>query len=245
MRSDGRSPDQVRSVTLEMGYSRWAEGSCLIRQGATHVLVTATLEDKVPPFVRGTGQGWIQAEYAMLPRATQERTHREAVRGRQQGRSIEIQRLIGRSLRAALFLDRLGERSIILDCDVLQADGGTRTAAITAGFMALWQALYGLHKRNPFDKMPLRGRLAAVSVGLKNGTPLLDLAYDEDVAIDVDFNLARLSTEDWVELQGTGEHRAFSRTQLDQVLEMGAKGLDHLDHIECQAFPEGAILIGS
>lgn len=245
MRPDGRTENQVRPVTLEMGYSRWAEGSCLIRQGATHVLVTATVEDKVPPFVRGTGQGWIQAEYAMLPRATQERTHRESVRGRQQGRSIEIQRLIGRSLRAALFLERLGERSITIDCDVLQADGGTRTAAITAGFMALWQAVYVMHKKTPFEKRPFRGRQAAVSVGLKNGSALLDLSYEEDVSIDVDFNLARLSTGDWVEIQGTGEHRAFSREQLDQVLELGAEGLNQLDAVQREAFREGSILIES
>lgn len=243
MRPDGRDRDQLRPVTLDMGVSRWAEGSCLIRQGDTHVLVTATVEDKVPPFVRGTGQGWIQAEYAMLPRATQERTHRESVRGRQQGRSIEIQRLIGRSLRAALYLERLGERSITIDCDVLQADGGTRTAAITAGFMALWQAVYVLHKKTPFEKPPFRGRLAAVSVGLKNGGALLDLAYEEDSDIDVDFNLARLSTGDWVEMQGTGEHRAFSREQLNAVLDLGAHGLDGLNTIQRQAFGQGVALI--
>lgn len=243
MRPDGRERDQVRPVTLELGYSRWAEGSCLIREGGTEVLVTASVEDRVPPFIRGTGQGWIQAEYAMLPRATQERTHRESVRGRQQGRSIEIQRLIGRSLRAALFLDRLGERSITIDCDVLQADGGTRTAAITGGFMALWQALYAIHKKSPFDKPPLRGRLAAISVGLKDGDGLLDLCYQEDVDIDVDFNLARLSTGDWVEIQGTGEHRAFSRAQLDDVLDLGAQGLDHLDSLQNAAFSHGVVLI--
>ncbi|PSR22291.1 MAG: ribonuclease PH [Sulfobacillus acidophilus] len=243
MRPDRRARDELRAVKLELGYSRWAEGSCLIHAGGTIVLVTATVEDKVPPFVRGSGQGWIQAEYAMLPRATQERTHRESVRGRQQGRSIEIQRLIGRSLRAALYLNRLGERSIILDCDVLQADGGTRTAAITAAFMALWQAVHAMHKKTPFEKPPFRGRLAAVSVGLKNGESFLDLSYQEDVEIDVDFNLARMSTGQWVELQGTGEHSAFSREQLDQILDLGAAGLDRLDVIQRDAFREGAGLI--
>jgi ribonuclease PH len=243
VRPDGRTRDQLRPVTLEMGFSRWAEGSCLIHQGSTHVLVTATVEDKVPPFVRGSGQGWIQAEYAMLPRATQERTHRESVRGRQQGRSVEIQRLIGRSLRAALYLERLGEKSITIDCDVLQADGGTRTAAITAGFMALWQAVYAIHKKTPFEKPPFRARLAAVSVGLKNGDALLDLAYEEDVSIDVDFNLARLSTGNWVEIQGTGEHRSFSQAQLETVLILANQGLTELDSTQRQAFGQGAALI--
>lgn len=215
----------------------------MIEQGHTRVLVTATVEDKVPPFVRGTGQGWIQAEYAMLPRATHDRTHREAVRGRQQGRSIEIQRLIGRSLRACLYLNRLGEKSVILDCDVLQADGGTRTAAITAGFMALWQAVYTIHQKTPFDKPPFRGRLAAVSVGLKDRQALLDLSYHEDVEIGVDFNLVRLSTGDWVELQGTGEHQAFSRQELDTVLELGGAGMDELDLIQQESFDKGAKLI--
>lgn len=243
MRLDGRQWDQIRPITMELGYSRWAEGSCLIQQGYTKVLVTATVEEKVPPFVRGTGRGWVQAEYAMLPRATQDRTHRESVRGRQQGRSIEIQRLIGRALRASLYLERLGERSVILDCDVLQADGGTRTAAITAGFMALWQAMHTLHSKTAFEKPVFRSRLAAVSVGLKSGDALLDLSYLEDVDIDVDFNLARLSDGDWVEVQGTGEHRGFSRQQLDQVLDLGETGLNEIDKLQRQAFPEGAVLI--
>lgn len=243
MRPDGRERNQLRPVRFELGYSRWAEGSCLIQQGQTRVLVTATVEEKVPPFVRGSGQGWIQAEYAMLPRATQERTHREAVRGRQQGRSIEIQRLIGRSLRAALYLPRIGEKSIIIDCDVLQADGGTRTAAITAGYMAMWQALYRMNQRARFEKPPLRGHLAAVSVGIKGGESLLDLCYEEDVSIDVDFNLVRLSSGDWVELQGTGEHRAFSRQQLDVLLDVASDGLDQLNQHQRDAFPEGADLV--
>ncbi len=243
MRPDGRKQDEIRPIHLEMGYNRWAEGSCLIEQGNTRVLVTATVEEKVPPFVRGSGQGWIQAEYAMLPRATHDRTHRESVRGKQQGRSIEIQRLIGRSLRASLYLHRLGERSIILDCDVLQADGGTRTAAITAGFMALWQAVDAIHQKTPFDKPPFRGRMAAVSVGLKAGQSLLDLSYHEDVDIDVDFNLVRLSTGDWVELQGTGEHQAFSRPKLDEILDLASLGLDEIDLIQQEGFPKGAKLI--
>jgi len=243
VRPDGREPAQLRAVELEMGFNRWAEGSCLIQAGQTRVLATATVEDKVPPFVRGTGQGWVQAEYAMLPRATHERTHRESVRGRQQGRSIEIQRLIGRSLRACLHLDRLGERSFIVDCDVLQADGGTRTAAITAGFMALWQAVHGMHRRQPFERPPFRGRLAAISVGLKDGQGLLDLSYQEDVAIDVDFNLVRLSTGHWVELQGTGEHAAFTREQLDSILGLGAQGLDELDALQRHTFLPGEALI--
>ncbi len=243
MRPDGRQPADLRPMRLNLGYSRWAEGSCLIEAGDTRVLVTATVEEKVPPFVRGTGQGWIQAEYAMLPRATQERTHRESVRGRQQGRSVEIQRIIGRSLRAALFLPRIGERSIIVDCDVLQADGGTRTAAITAGFMALWQALWTIHQKTPFEKPPLRARLAAISVGVKHGATLLDLSYAEDVDVDVDFNLVRLSTGDWVELQGTGEHSAFSRDQLNQILDVGTVGLDQIDAIQRATFPQGANLI--
>ncbi len=243
MRPDGRRDDELRPVRLELGYSRWAEGSCLIEAGHTRVLATATVEDKVPPFVRGTGQGWIQAEYAMLPRATHDRTHRESVRGRQQGRSIEIQRLIGRSLRAGLYLDRLGEKSVVIDCDVLQADGGTRTAAITAGFMALWQAVDVIHQKAHFEKPPFRGLVAAISVGLKEGRPLLDLSYQEDVAIDVDFNLVRLSTGHWVEIQGTGEHQAFADDELHRVLALGTGGLEALNRQQLEAFPKGVRLI--
>ncbi|MCY0865719.1 MAG: ribonuclease PH [Sulfobacillus sp.] len=245
VRADGRDALDIRPLRLELGFNAWAEGSCLITVGRTQVLVTATVEEKVPPFMRGTGQGWIQAEYAMLPRATQERTHREAVRGRQQGRSVEIQRLIGRALRGALDLSRLGERSVILDCDVLQADGGTRTAAITAGFMALWQALLSIHRKSPFHAPPLKGRLAAVSVGLQNGQPLVDLTYAEDSVIGADFNLVRLSTGDWVEIQGTAEHRLFSRTELDALLDAAEIGLSAIDMIQAETFPEGAVLIES
>jgi len=245
IRADGRDALDIRPLRLELGFNAWAEGSCLITAGRTQVLVTATVEEKVPPFMRGTGQGWIQAEYAMLPRATQERTHREAVRGRQQGRSVEIQRLIGRALRGALDLSRLGERSVILDCDVLQADGGTRTAAITAGFMALWQALLSIHRKSPFNAPPLKGRLAAVSVGLQNGQPLVDLTYAEDSVIGADFNLVRLSTGDWVEIQGTAEHRLFSRSELDALLDAAEIGLSAIDTIQAETFPEGAVLIES
>ncbi len=243
-RHDGRSNDAIRPVELQMGFNEWAEGSCLITAGHTRVLVTATVEDRVPPFVRGSGQGWISAEYGMLPRATNDRTFREAARGKQQGRTVEIQRLIGRSLRAAVNLKAMGEKSILLDCDVIQADGGTRTAAITAGFMALTQALLKIHRTTPFAAKPLKDWMAAISVGLLMGEVYLDLDYHEDVQIGVDMNVVMTAQHQLIEIQGTAEHGLFSRPQLELLLDFVEPGIDALVALERQALPEGAQLIG-
>lgn len=243
-RHDGRSNDAIRPVELQMGFNEWAEGSCLITAGHTRVLVTATVEDRVPPFVRGSGQGWISAEYGMLPRATNDRTFREAARGKQQGRTVEIQRLIGRSLRAAVNLKAMGEKSILLDCDVIQADGGTRTAAITAGFMALTQALLKIHRTTPFAGKPLKDWMAAISVGLLMDEVYLDLDYHEDVQIGVDMNVVMTGQHQLIEIQGTAEHGLFSRPQLELLLDFVEPGIDALVALERQALPEGAQLIG-
>lgn len=244
IRRDGRSNDAIRPVDFQLGFNAWAEGSCLISVGNTRVLVTATVEDKVPPFMRGSGQGWVSAEYGMLPRATHDRTLREAARGRQQGRTIEIQRLIGRSLRAVLNLKALGEKSILLDCDVLQADGGTRTAAITAGFLALTQALAKIHKTTAFTTKPLKDWMAAISVGLLGDEVYLDLNYHEDSQIGVDMNVVMTGKHQLIEIQGTAEHGVFTRAQLDLLLDFVEPAIDELVALEKMALPEGALLIG-
>ena len=244
-RADGRNPEDLRPLELVMGYNAWAEGFCLIQLGNTRVLVTATVEDKVPPFLRGQGQGWITAEYGMLPRATQERTVREAARGRQQGRTVEIQRLIGRSLRAAVNAKALGERSILIDCDVIQADGGTRTAAITAGFLALLQALTRLGQRVKFTAPPINDRLAAVSLGIQNGQVLLDLNYIEDSQIGVDVNVVMLGGHQLVEIQGTAEHGAFDRQEFNRLLDVAERGVDRIIAAGREAFAGGEDLIAA
>ncbi len=243
MRGDGRADNQLRAIQFTVGYNAWAEGSCLIDMGNTRVLVTATIEDRVPPFVRGTGQGWISAEYGMLPRATHDRTLREAARGKQQGRTVEIQRLIGRALRAAVNLKTLGERSILLDCDVLQADGGTRTASITAAYLALMQAVLKIHRITPFAVPPFKDWLSAVSVGLKEGHPLLDLNYEEDSHIDVDLNLVMTGRHQIVEIQGTGEHGWFNLDSLFDLIDVAQVGIDSIVAQQREAFPEGEILV--
>jgi len=223
LRADGRVPTQLRPVSFTLGVQKWAEGSCLIRVGDTQVLCAATIADRVPPHLRGKGTGWVTAEYSMLPRATAERTDRESVKGKLGGRTHEIQRLIGRSLRDAIDLTRLGERTITVDCDVLQADGGTRTASITGGYVALAAALitYGMDRH-------LVGRIAAVSVGLVDGAPLLDLDYSEDSRADVDFNVVGTDAGTFVEVQGTAEGKPFDRTAMDGLLDLAASGLDQL-----------------
>ena len=228
VRPSGRRPDELRPVTFTLGPLKWAEGSCRIRVGDTEVLCAATIEDRVPPHLRGKGTGWVTAEYAMLPRATAERTQREATAGRGGGRTHEIQRLVGRSLRGVVDLSRLGERTITVDCDVLQADGGTRTASITGGYVALAAALltYGMERL-------LVGKVAAVSVGTVNGVNLLDLDYAEDHVAQVDFNVVATDGGRYVELQGTAEGRAFSREELDGLLDLAHVGLDRL--FEAQA----------
>ena len=219
-RHDGRLPGQLRPVTLQLGVQKWAEGSCLIRVGDTHVVCAATMEDRTAPHLRGKGLGWVTAEYSMLPRATSERTPREAVKGRQGGRTQEIQRLIGRSLRGVVDLAKLGERSVAIDCDVLQADGGTRTASITGGYVALVLAL-----RSRGLEGALSGRVAAVSVGVVEGRPVLDLDYEEDSHAEVDFNVVGTDAGTYVEVQGTAEGKPFDRASMATLLALADDGL--------------------
>jgi ribonuclease PH len=227
-RPSGRAPDQLRPVLLERHYTRHAEGSVLVAFGDTRVLCTASVEERVPPFLRGKGEGWVTAEYGMLPRATKERTQREAARGGQGGRTMEIQRLIGRSLRACVDRAALGERTITLDCDVLQADGGTRTAAITGAYVALVDAVNGLRARGLIKREVVHGAIAAVSVGIWQGQPVLDLDYAEDSACDTDMNVVMNDGGGFIEVQGTAEGHAFRRDELDALLGLAAQGVDTL-----------------
>lgn len=232
LRASGREPDQLREVTLELGAAPFAEGSCLITMGATQVLCAATVEPGVPPFRENIG-GWVTAEYAMLPRATQRRTRRE--RSGARGRTQEIQRLIGRALRAAVDLEALGVRTVTIDCDVLGADGGTRTASITGACLALWQALEGLVKAGELSRSPLRQLVTAVSVGIVDGDPCLDLEYEEDVSAEVDLNVAALEDGRIVEVQGTAEGAPFGRGDLDNLLTLAESGIRRLVEIQREA----------
>jgi len=234
-RGDGRAPDALRAVRFTRHFTRYAEGSVLIECGATHVLCTASIEDGVPGFLRGKGQGWVTAEYGMLPRSTHTRSAREAARGKQTGRTQEIQRLIGRSLRAVIDLAALGERTVTLDCDVLQADGGTRTAAITGSYVALADACQTLVKRGALAAAPLHGQVAAVSVGIVDGTPVLDLDYREDSRAETDMNVVMQSGGGFVEVQGTAEGHAFRRHELDQLLDLAVGGTATLFALQAQA----------
>ena len=227
-RAFDRGPEQLRPLEIIPGAAPFAEGSALIKLGRTQVLCAATVEDRVPRWLSNKGRGWITAEYSMLPRATRERTVREATTGKQGGRTVEIQRLIGRSLRAVVDLEALGERQIILDCDVLQADGGTRCAAITGAFVALSLALRRLQAMNRLKRDPVRAAVAAVSVGIVRGVPLLDLDYDEDAVADVDFNVIMTDGNAFVELQGTAERNPFLPSTLDEILVLASTGLDKL-----------------
>jgi ribonuclease PH len=228
VRSEGRAADALRALTIQRSFTKHAEGSVLIAFGATQVLCTASVEDKVPPHKRGSGQGWVTAEYGMLPRATHTRGDREAARGKQSGRTQEIQRLIGRSLRAVFDLSALGERTITLDCDVIQADGGTRTAAITGAFVAAHDAVSWLIAQGKLKASPIRDHVAAISVGLVEGTPLLDLEYTEDSACDTDMNVVMTGAGHFVEVQGTAEGAAFTRAQMDALLGLAAGGIADL-----------------
>ncbi|MBX3702243.1 MAG: ribonuclease PH [Steroidobacteraceae bacterium] len=234
-RSGGRAADQLRPVRFTRGYTSHAEGSVLAEFGATRVVCTASIENGVPAFLRNSGRGWLTAEYGMLPRATHTRTAREAARGRQAGRTQEIQRLIGRSLRACIDLGAIGERTITIDCDVLQADGGTRTAAITGGFVALADAVDALLKRRVIASNPLHGQVAAVSVGIVKGTPLLDLDYAEDVEAETDMNVVMNSGGAFIEVQGTAEGHAFRREELDAMLNLAAAGIATLFELQLAA----------
>ena len=227
-RSNGRAADQLRPVRISRGFTVHAEGSVLIEFGATRVLCTASVEEKVPPHKRGSGEGWVTAEYGMLPRATHTRGDREAARGKQSGRTQEIQRLIGRSLRSVFDLKALGERTITLDCDVLQADGGTRTAAITGAFVAAQDAVSQLLAAGKIAASPVRDHVAAISVGIVQGTPLLDLEYTEDFACDTDMNVVMTGQGGFVEVQGTAEGAAFTRAEMDALLALATKGISEL-----------------
>jgi ribonuclease PH len=228
MRSDQRPAEQLRPITLTPHYLEHAEGSVLIEAGRTRVICTASVEDRVPPFLRNMGKGWVTAEYGMLPRATSTRTQREASAGKVGGRTQEIQRLIGRSLRAVADLRALGERTITLDCDVLQADGGTRTAAITGGYVALWQACETLRKRDVLKTIPLSDYVAAISVGIVDGEPLLDLAYEDDSRAEVDMNIVKTGDGRFIEVQGTAEAIPFGRESLNRLLDLADAGIRHL-----------------
>ena len=231
-RLENRAADQLRPVRITRGYTLHAEGSVLIEFGKTRVLCTASVEDKVPPHQRGTGQGWVTAEYGMLPRATHSRNDREAAKGKQSGRTQEIQRLIGRSLRAVFDLQALGERTITLDCDVLQADGGTRTAAITGAFVAAHDAVGQLMAQGKLQATPIRHHVAAVSVGRVQGQARLDLDYSEDAACDTDMNVVMTGAGAYIEVQGTAEGSAFSRSELDALLTLAEKGIARLVQLQ-------------
>ena len=230
VRADGRQPSELRPVTLTLGVLKWAEGSCRIRVGDTEVLCAATIEDRIPPRLRGSGTGWVTAEYSMLPRATAERSQRESAKGRIGGRTHEIQRLVGRSLRGVVDLAKLGERTVTIDCDVIQADGGTRTASITGGYVALAAALmtYGMGRL-------LVQKVAAVSVGIVDGQTLLDLDYSEDSHAEVDFNVVGTDAGEYVELQGTAEGKPFNRAAADRLLDVAGEGLQQLFRAQAEA----------
>ena len=234
-RPDGRAPDELRSVVYELGFQEWAAGSVLLSMGRTRVLCSASVSDDAPRWLRGTNRGWVTGEYSMLPASTSERSAREVNKGRPGGRTQEIQRLIGRSLRAVTDLSKLGERTITVDCDVLQADAGTRTASITGGFIALSLALRGLQERGAVGDDVLRDSVAAVSVGIVNGEPVLDLCYEEDAGADVDANVVMTGSGRLVEVQGTAEGDPFSRAELDALLDLATAGVDRLTSIQREA----------
>jgi ribonuclease PH len=239
-RTGGRAADQLRPVRITRGYTIHAEGSVLIEFGNTRVLCTASVEEKVPPHKRGSGEGWVTAEYGMLPRATHTRSDREAAKGKQSGRTQEIQRLIGRSMRAVFNLKALGERTIQIDCDVLQADGGTRTAAITGAFVAAQDAVGRLIAERKLISSPITGPVAAVSVGIVQGTPLLDLEYTEDVSCDTDMNVVMTGAGHFVEVQGTAEGAAFTRAEMNELLRLAEKGIGELIVLQQKALSSAA-----
>jgi ribonuclease PH len=233
-RTDGRKPDELRDIEIIRNFNRYAEGSCLVKFGNTWVVVTATVEEKVPSWLKGAGQGWITAEYSMLPRANLDRNPRESHIGRLSGRTMEIQRLIGRSLRAAFDLYAMGELTIIVDCDVLQADGGTRTASITGGFVAVYDAFSYLVRNGRLKEIPVKEFLAAVSVGIIEDTYLLDLTFEEDFDAEVDFNVVMTESGKLVEVQGTAEKQLFTKEDLDKIIELAGKGITEIIGIQKQ-----------
>ncbi len=232
LRRDGRRPDQMRPLRLVRGYMEHAEGSCLVELGRTRVVCTATLEYKVPQFLRGSGRGWVTAEYGMLPRSTRERMSRESVAGRQGGRTLEIQRLIGRSLRAVTDMEALNEYTLWVDCDVIQADGGTRTAAINGAYVALYEAFRRMVDEGKLQEVPLTDAVAAVSVGIVDGVPMLDLDFEEDTAAEVDMNVVMTGDGRLVEVQGTAERRPFSLEELEELLELARQGVENVIRLQ-------------
>lgn len=241
VRVDGRKPGELREVKITRNFTKYAEGSVLIEAGDTKVICTASIEDKVPPFLRGQGQGWVTAEYSMLPRATETRNVREASRGRLSGRTSEIQRLVGRALRSVVDLEALGERTIWLDCDVIQADGGTRTASITGAFVAMMDAIQRLGQTVNWDKLPIANFVAAISVGLVDGVPLLDLCYAEDSQAQVDMNVVMTGDGKIIEIQGTAEEAPFARSEMDEMLDLAEQGIRDLIGLQRRALTEDLI----
>lgn len=238
MRPSGRNPDQMRPVKFTRHYTCHAEGSVLVEFGNTKVLCTASVDERVPPFLKGKGKGWVTAEYGMLPRSTNSRMGREAARGKQSGRTQEIQRLIGRSLRAVVDMDALGERQIVLDCDVIQADGGTRTASISGAYVALCDAVDALKKQGKLKRDPIHGHVASVSVGIYNGIGVLDLDYPEDSNAETDMNVVMNEAGQFIEVQGTAEGHAFRREELDQMLALAGKGIREIIELQQAALAE-------
>lgn len=228
MRPSGRSADQMRELSMELGFSKYAEGSCLIKFGNTHVLCTATLEEKAPPFLRGSGKGWVTGEYGMLPRSTHGRMPREAAKGKQSGRTQEIQRLVGRALRAAVDMEALGECQVRIDCDVIQADGGTRTASISGGYVALYQCLQKMVADGILKEVPIINEVAAISCGVYKGQPVLDLDYDEDSSAETDANFVMTGKGQIIEVQGTAEEEPFSEEELLRMLRLARMGIDEI-----------------
>ncbi len=245
MRIDGRKNDQIRPIKLSRNYTKYAEGSVLIESGDTKVICTASIEDKVPVFLKGKGEGWITCEYNMIPRATQVRKPRDISRGKIDGRTMEIQRLIGRALRSVVDLKAMGEKTIWIDCDVIQADGGTRTASITGSFVALVDAVNRLHKQVPFDIYPIREFVSAISVGIVNDTKMLDLCYEEDSSAKVDMNLIMTDSGEFVEIQGTGEESPFSRSDLNELLALGEKGIKQVIQMQKDTLKMDSLWIGT
>ena len=232
MRDDGRKLDQMRKIKIKRNVMKFAEGSCMIEVGNTKVICTASIEDKVPPFLRNTGKGWVTAEYGMLPRSCNTRIRRESSVGKLSGRTQEIQRLIGRSMRSVVDLDKLGERTIWIDCDVIQGDGGTRTASITGSFIALIDALLSLKRENIFTELPVNDYVAAVSVGIVDGKPCLDLDYEQDSKAEVDMNIVMTGSKKLIEVQGTAEKNPFSKKELDRLISLAEKGIAQLSDIQ-------------
>ncbi|MBC2582725.1 ribonuclease PH [Clostridium sp. DJ247] len=245
MRIDGRRNDQTRNIKITRNYTKYAEGSVLIETGDTKVICTASIEDKVPPFLKGKGEGWITCEYNMIPRATQVRKVRDINRGKIDGRTMEIQRLIGRALRSVVDFKAIGEKTIWIDCDVIQADGGTRTASISGAFVALVDAVNKLHKTSPFTVYPVRAFVSAISVGIVDNIKMLDLCYEEDSRAKVDMNIVMTDSGEFIEIQGTGEESPFSRNDLNDLLALSEKGIKHMIQVQKESLKMDSLWIGT